>query len=62
MDDDPHTATSGPLLEPDGLWNTPVFSPGMADPIIRFNTPGIFLYYCQIHPEENMVGSITVVP
>ena len=57
----PHTATEGLPFEGNPDWNTPIFFTDETTDPFQFNTPGVFPYWCRIHPED-MTGTITVVP
>ena len=52
-----HTVVSGTPSNPSGTFNSEEFSPGNTF-VFTFNTPGIYSYYCSIHPW--MVGQIAV--
>ncbi|MGA7733178.1 MAG: SBBP repeat-containing protein, partial [Chloroflexia bacterium] len=49
-----HTTTSDT-----NIWDSGTLNPGQTFQF-RFNTPGIYPYHCELHP--NMVGNITVQP
>ncbi len=52
-----HTVTSGPVGDPDGVFDEPLAS-GADDVAVTFDESGTFDYYCDIH--RSMVGSVTV--
>lgn len=52
-----HTVTSGPVGDPDGVFDEPLASGG-DDVAVSFDEPGTFDYYCDVH--RSMVGSVTV--
>ena len=56
-DEHPHTVTSGPWGRPDGRFDTGIMQPGERFKF-TFAEPGVYPYYCAIHP--GMEGTITV--
>ena len=61
-----HEVASGTVIEgedgkegvPDGLWKTGKMASGSFT--YTFNSTGTFLYYCDAHLDQGMIGSITV--
>lgn len=56
---DPHTVTSGIPGSPDGRFDSGIVDPGGRF-LQRFDTPGTYRYFCQIHSEQ-MTGTIVVM-
>ena len=56
-----HTTTSGTNLTPDGMWDS-----GLLDESetysVTFDVAGTYAYYCQVHGDRGMIGSVTVQP
>lgn len=55
---EPHTVTSGAPGAADGRFDSGIVEAG-ATFSLRFDTPGSFPYFCEIHPED-MVGIVEV--
>ena len=62
-----HEVQSGAVIEgpdgregvPDGLWDSGKMASGRFT--YTFNSTGTFPYYCEMHVDQGMIGSITVV-
>lgn len=48
-DSAPHTATSGPSPNPDGVFDTDVLKKGQSK-VVTLTKRGTFAYYCVLHP------------
>jgi plastocyanin len=56
-DTQPHTATSGEAISPDGRFDSGILAPAAIFEY-TFTEPGEYPYFCLLHP--NMVGTVTV--
>ncbi len=48
-DSAPHTATSGPSPNPDGVFDTDILKQGQSK-AVKLPKAGTFAYYCTLHP------------
>lgn len=48
-DSAPHTATSGPSLNPDGVFDTDILTKDQSK-TVKLTKTGTFAYYCTLHP------------
>ncbi len=65
-----HSSTSGTVIEtedgmegmPDGVWDSTTLTRGVTKESFTytFNSAGTFPYYCNIHVDQGMTGTITV--
>lgn len=53
----PHTATSGELPKPDGVFDTDIIEKGESKSV-KLDKAGTFAYYCELHPF--MKGTVIV--
>lgn len=56
-DSAPHTATSGPSPNPDGVFDTDILQKGQSK-AVKLAKAGTFAYYCTLHPF--MKATVTV--
>ncbi|CAA9486829.1 MAG: hypothetical protein AVDCRST_MAG67-2184 [uncultured Solirubrobacteraceae bacterium] len=56
-DSAPHTATSGPSPNPDGVFDTDILKKGQST-AVKLTKAGTFAYYCTLHPF--MKATVTV--
>jgi len=58
-----HTVTSGSPEDADAgvLFDSGIIEPGESY-ILQFNTPGTYVYYCQVHPFIMRDATVTVLP
>jgi len=57
-----HTSTSGTNGLASGLWDSSFFGPGSSYSFSASLPPGYYSYYCTLHYQIGMVGSLTVLP
>jgi plastocyanin len=57
-----HTSTSGTNCGDDGIWDSGFLNSGAFSAYVTFNVGGLYPYFCVVHCESGMTGTIRVNP